>query len=215
MLPPQGKFLTLPVTHGRLGPIMPSRPIADHVLPDGQTIELRQGDLTEETFDAIVNAANSQLAHGGGVAGAILRRGGPSIQTESKEWVARHSPVPVGEAAWTGPGQLPVKGVIHAVGPRWGEGDEPAKLRRAALSALDRAAEKACAGVAMPAISSGIFGFPKAACAEILIEAAVDYLTERPAGPVRCVRFTIIDEETVAVFREAFVRRFGPGVLRS
>jgi hypothetical protein len=89
-------------------------------------VEVVVGDLTEERVDAIVNAANSALAHGGGVAGAIVRRGGQGIQDESDQ----KAPVPVGSAVMTGSGRLPCRFVIHAVGPRWGEGDEEGKLRR-------------------------------------------------------------------------------------
>ncbi|MBI3735002.1 macro domain-containing protein, partial [Candidatus Sumerlaeota bacterium] len=106
-------------------------PLAQFTTSGGARITLHRGDLTLEQVDAIVNAANSRLAHGGGVAGAIVRRGGIEIQTESDNFVERFGPVPVGEAAWTGPGRLRIKGIIHAVGPMWGEGDEPAKPRRA------------------------------------------------------------------------------------
>src|SRR5512146_11618 len=96
--------------------------------PSGQRLELVSGDLTEEQVDAIVNAANSHLAHGGGVAGAIVRRGGPSIQAESDAWVHKHGPVTHAEPAYTGAGRLPCRYVIHAVGPIWGAGDEDGKL---------------------------------------------------------------------------------------
>jgi O-acetyl-ADP-ribose deacetylase len=129
-------------------------------------IRLISGDLTEAPVDAIVNAANSHLSHGGGVAGAIVSKGGHIIQEESD----RIGFVPVGQCAMTTGGNLNARYVIHAVGPRWGEGDEDAKLRSAVAATLRTAAEKGFRSIAMPAISAGIFGFPKDRCARIMIE---------------------------------------------
>src|SRR5687768_13562063 len=97
---------------------MPAR-IHEHTLPTGQTLVLEHGDLTESDADAIVNAANSQLLHGGGVAGAIVRRGGPSIQAESDAWVDQHGPATHTRPGLTGAGTLPARAIIHAVGPVW------------------------------------------------------------------------------------------------
>lgn len=184
-----------------------------HTTPTGQTLQVVQGDLTKESTDAIVNAANGWLAHGGGVAGAILRRGGLQIQFESDAWVEQHGRVAVGDVAVTGAGALPCKKVIHAVGPVWegGGDDEEDDLRAAALNSLKKAGELGCASIAMPAISSGIFGFPKERCAEILVEAALDYFTLHPDTSVKVVRFTNIDSPTVEVFEDEFKRRFGGG----
>ena len=102
--------------------------LQEHVFPNGQRLHLVQGDITQEQVDAIVNAANAHLIHGSGVAGAISRRGGPLIQAESDAWVQQHSPVKHAEPAYTHPGNLPCRYVIHGVGPVWGEGDEAAKL---------------------------------------------------------------------------------------
>ena len=177
-----------------------------HETPEGVALVLRQGDLTEEAVDAIVNAANSQLAHGGGVAGAIVRAGGAVIQQESD----RIAPIPVGEAGITTAGRLPAKWVIHAVGPRLGEGDEDARLRSAVEHSLAIAHQRGLASVALPAISSGIFGFPKDRCAAILVQAALDFAAEHPQGTLREIRFTLIDDRTCAVFLAEFTRRFGP-----
>ena len=111
-------------------------PVTQFTLPSGQTLALYHGDLTEEKVDAIVNAANEHLAHGGGVAGAIVRRGGREIQEESYAWVRQHGPAGHDKPALTGAGKLPCKAVIHAVGPMWGAGDEDRKLRAAYTSAL-------------------------------------------------------------------------------
>lgn len=155
------------------------------------------GDLTEEPTDAIVNAANSQLAHGGGVAGAIVRKGGRSIQEESH----RLAPVPVGEAVVTGAGRLPCRFVIHAVGPRWGEGQEEAKLRAAVRSALQRAEERGLHSVALPAISTGIFGYPKAEGCAVIAQECVAHL--RAAKTVEEIRLVAFDQETVQYFQSA------------
>jgi len=178
------------------------------VQPGGQTIALYQGDLTEEAVDAIVNAANTNLQHGGGLAGAIVRRGGAVIQEES----SRIGPVPVGQCALTGAGALPAGHVIHAVGPRMGEGDEDRKLASAGRSALALAEARGFRSVALPAISSGIFGFPRDRCADILIGEAEAFCRARPGSALREIRFTLIDDETVGHFRREFARRWGePG----
>ena len=138
-------------------------------------ITLIQGDLTDLAVDAIVNAANARLQLGGGVAGAIRTKGGPTIQEECN----RHGPIKVGEAAITGGGNLKAAWVIHAVGPMYGEGDDDTKLRNATLNSLKRASEKGLKTIAFPAISTGIFGFPKDRCARILLEAASGFLAEQ------------------------------------
>ena len=190
-----------------------SRRIAQFETSGGALIGLHQGDLTRESLDAIVNAANSRLAHGGGVARAIVRRGGSIIQRQSDELVARQGEVPAGKAVWTGAGALKARGVIHGVGPIWGEGDEPRKLREAALSAFMVAVEHDCSAIALPAISSGIFGFPKPLCAEILIQAAIDFLDSHGEDSLREIRFTIIDDETIEIFKDEFLARFGQSCL--
>ncbi len=156
------------------------------------------GDLTEEPADAIVNAANSALAHGGGVAGAIVRKGGQAIQDESRT----KAPVPVGGAVATGAGRLPCRYVIHAVGPVWGEGDEEAKLRRAVGSALAVAERLGLGSVAMPGISTGIFGYPKDEGCRVIVEETARHL-RLPEGSVKSVRLVSIDDETASCFLSA------------
>jgi O-acetyl-ADP-ribose deacetylase len=156
------------------------------------------GDLTDEETDAIVNPANSALAHGGGVAGAIVRRGGDEIQRES--WA--RAPVPVGGAAVTGAGRLRCRWVIHAVGPMWGEGDEEGKLRRAVASALASAEDLGVTSLAMPAISTGIFGYPKAEGCSVIVGEVARHL-RRGGGSVATIRLVSIDEETASHFLAA------------
>jgi len=169
---------------------------------EGKTLRLVKGDITERNVDAIVNAANSHLQHGGGVAGAIVRKGGPVIQEESD----RIGFVPVGEAAVTGAGRLPCRAVIHAVGPRMGEGDEDNKLKNAVRNSLRLASEKGFRSISMPAISSGIFGFPKDRCARILVTESIRFLKHHPDSSIEIVEFCIFDDATLSHFREEFSR---------
>ena len=174
--------------------------IKEHVFPSGQKLQLVQGDITDETVDAIVNAANSYLAHGAGVAGAIVRRGGRQIQAESDQWVQQHGRVTHGEPAYTHAGTLPCKYVIHAVGPRWGEGDEPAKLEAAVYGSLGRAEQLGLSSIAFPAISTGIFGFPLPEAAHIMISTVVRYLTSHTGSSLVSIRLVLYDHEALQAF---------------
>lgn len=180
--------------------------LREHRLPSGQLLILEHGDLTEAQVDAIVNAANAHLSHGGGVAGAIVRRGGRVIQQESDEWVSRHGAAGHDRPALTGAGALPAKAVIHAVGPVWqgGTRGEAGNLRAAYTSALGLAQAQGFASVAFPSISTGIFGFPVAQGAEIALGAARTFLSAHPDSSVREVRFVLIDASTLHVFDAAF-----------
>jgi O-acetyl-ADP-ribose deacetylase (regulator of RNase III) len=160
------------------------------------TIRLVSADLTERDVDAIVNAANSRLQHGGGVAGAIVRKGGRIIQDESD----KIGHVPVGGAAITTGGALKARYVIHAVGPRMGEGDEDNKLKKAITSVLTLAAEERLRSISVPAISAGIFGFPKDRCAKILVGETAGYLKRNPVTSLELVEFCIFDQEAFGYF---------------
>jgi O-acetyl-ADP-ribose deacetylase (regulator of RNase III) len=160
-------------------------------------IELVQGDITESDTDAIVNAADSQLILGGGVAGAIRTRGGPSIQEECNAI----GYCPVGWAVLTGGGNLKTRHVIHAVGPRQGEGDEEAKLKNATLNSLKVAEENNLKSITFPAISTGIFGFPLDACARIMLTTTKEYLSG--STKIERVVFALFDDKSL----NAFVRR--------
>lgn len=182
-------------------------------LAGGVCLAVHHGDLTAEPVAAIVNAANSQLRHGGGVAAAIVRAGGRVIQEASNVWVELHGPVPTGGVALTGGGSLPAEAVIHAVGPLWqggGQG-EPEALRAAVRASLALAHERGLASVALPAISSGIYGFPKDLCASLMFDEALAFAAEHPDGAVREIRFTNVDQPTVDVFAAEFARRLGEG----
>ncbi len=160
----------------------------------GRTLELVEGDITEMDTDAIVNAANAQLVLGGGVAGAIRRKGGPQIQAECDKIGGTF----VGGAVITTGGRLKARHVIHAVGPRMGEGNEDEKLRNATLNSLKLADERGLKSLAFPAISTGIFGFPLQRCAEIMLTATVEYLQGK-TGFERVV-FCLFGRESFDVF---------------
>ncbi|MCL5280905.1 MAG: macro domain-containing protein [Planctomycetes bacterium] len=160
----------------------------------GRTLELVQGDITEMDTNAIVNAANAQLVLGGGVAGAIRRKGGPQIQQECD----RIGGTFVGGAVITTGGRLKAKHVIHAVGPRMGEGAEDEKLRNATLNSLKLADEHRLKSIAFPAISSGIFGFPIQRCAEIMLTAASECL--RGETGLERVVFCLFGQDSFEVF---------------
>ena len=174
-----------------------------HFFPSGLVLEICEGDITAEEVDAVVNAANSRLQHGGGVAGAISRRGGPSIQAESDAWVRQHGPVEHAHPAWTHAGNLPCKYVIHAVGPVWGEGDEDAKLAAAVKGSLDTGAGLGCESLALPAISTGIFGFPRARAARVILGAAQDWAVQHPETTLKRVRIVLFDAESGGDFVSA------------
>ena len=164
-------------------------------------VKLVKGDITHAEVDAIVNAANKRLKMGGGVAGAILRRGGYSIQRECDKIGC----CPVGEAVVTSAGRLKAKYVIHAVGPRMGEGDEEEKLRRATLNSLMRAEEKRLTSIAFPAISTGVFRVPKELSAEAMLSTILNYLSTSKTK-IRKVYVYLYDEDTYKVFEKTLNR---------
>ncbi|MBM3145409.1 MAG: macro domain-containing protein [Chloroflexi bacterium] len=172
----------------------------ERIYPSGRCFQITQGDLTQQDVDAIVNAANAQLQHGGGVAGIIVRRGGQAIQAESDRWVREHGRVSHAEPAYTSGGNLPCRYVIHAVGPVWGEGDEDAKLAAAVAGSLRLADALRLESIALPAISTGIFGFPKARAAQIIFAAVEEYFIANPHSGLSLVRLVLYDQPTVEAF---------------
>jgi O-acetyl-ADP-ribose deacetylase (regulator of RNase III) len=159
-------------------------------------LELVEGDITEMDTDAVVNAANAQLILGGGVAGAIRRKGGPRIQEECD----RIGGTFVGGAVMTTGGNLKAKHVIHAVGPRMGEGNENNKLNNATLNSLKVADDNSLKSMAFPAISAGIFGFPIDRCAEIMLRTTIDYLKGQTA--LERVVFCLFGRDSYQVFEK-------------
>jgi O-acetyl-ADP-ribose deacetylase (regulator of RNase III) len=167
----------------------------------GRTLELALGDITEQRLDAIVNAANSQLAGGGGVDGAIHRRGGPAIMAET----ARRYPqgCPTGSAVITAAGNLPARFVIHAVGPRWqgGLAGEAEQLAAAYRTALALAAEHKCKSVALPALSCGVYGYPVDAASRIALATTRTFLEQDPT--LELARFVLFSEGILGAFAAA------------
>ena len=161
------------------------------------TIVVKQGDISDEDTAAIVNAANSALLHGGGVAGAIREKGGKIIQDESD----KIGYVPVGSAAITIGGNLKAQFIIHAVGPRMGEGNEDEKLRNATLNSLRLADSEAIHTISFPAISTGIFGYPIERCARIMLEAVHQYCEGETK--LQEIRFCLFDASAKQVFESA------------
>lgn len=169
-----------------------------HIIHD-KLMELVVGDITEQQIDAIVNAANSRLAGGGGVDGAIHRRGGPAIMEET----TRRYPngCPTGSAVISGAGNLSAKYVIHAVGPIWvgGERGEAKQLAGAYRRCLELAAEERCESIAFPAISCGVYGYPLDQAAEIALNTAAKFLKENDFPTT--VRFVLFGEDTNEAFK--------------
>ena len=158
--------------------------------------ELIRGDITEQDTEAIVNAANCQLILGGGVAGAIRTKGGPAIQTECNKIGETF----VGGAVKTTGGNLKARYIIHAVGPRMGEGDEDNKLKSATLNSLKLADYDQMKSISFPAISTGIFGFPVKRCAEIMLAVVIDYLKGKTG--LEKVVFCLFTEADYRIFKD-------------
>ena len=141
-------------------------------------IIIKQGDITEEDSDAIVNPANERLQHGGGAAAAISQKGGPIVQKQSNEIINKIGFLPTGKAVITDSGNLPCKYIIHTVGPRMGEGNEARRLKKAIWNSLTLAELYNLDSVSLPAVSSGIFGFPKDQCVKILLRTSIEFLNQ-------------------------------------
>lgn len=165
---------------------------------NGQTLELHQGDITLAEVDAIVNAANSQLAGGGGVDGAIHRRGGPEIMRETDAKYPQGCPT--GSAVITGAGLLKARHVIHAVGPVWSGGHrgEAELLAGAYRCCLELAVEHGCQSIAFPALSAGAYRFPMDQAARVALHTAIAFMKEQ--GKPALVRFVLFDEGAYGAF---------------
>ena len=174
---------------------------------EGGLLELVQGDITLQQVDAIVNAANKCLAGGGGVDGAIHRRGGPAIMQETRSRYPEGCPT--GQAVITGAGDLPSRFVIHAVGPRWKDGtkDEPALLASAYRCCLELAAARECRSIAFPSLSTGAFGYPVSSAARIALSTVIEFLEERRTPEL--VRFVLFDADTYRAYGDALSENAG------
>jgi O-acetyl-ADP-ribose deacetylase (regulator of RNase III) len=187
--------------------------IREYYFELGQHLQLVQGDITHEQVDAIVNAANSYLQHGGGVAGAISLKGGSHIQEESDAWLEEYGPVKHETPAYTSGGMLACRYVIHTVGPVWGEGDEDVNLEKAISGTLKLGDQLGIRSIALPAISTGIFGFPKSRAASIIFQVFKDYFGNHPESNMKLIRLILFEKESVTIFDEVFCDIFvHPGI---
>jgi O-acetyl-ADP-ribose deacetylase (regulator of RNase III) len=182
--------------------------IIEQILESGKHLQLIRGDITEERVDAIVNAANAHLQHGGGVAGAISRNGGPEIQIESDAWIQKYGPISHQSPAYTSGGKLPCRYVIHVVGPVWGEGEEDQKMDLAIRGALRLGDKLGLASITFPAISTGIFGFPIERAARITLIAIQDYFQQNAGSGYQVVRVILYDQNSLHVFQEVWKSAF-------
>ncbi len=169
---------------------------------NGTTLELIEADITELVVDAVVNAANEDLQLGTGVAGAIRKKGGPSIQEECD----RIGHTPVGTAVMTGAGDLKAKQVIHAVGPKYGEGDDDRKLASAVRASLALADRNGLRSIALPAISTGNFGFPADRAARVMLTEVHRYL--QGGTKLKKVVLALFDGDTYGTFKRELRRGF-------
>ncbi len=167
------------------------------------TLELVTGNITDETTDAIVNAANSSLLGGGGVDGAIHQAAGPSLLAECKKIRDLRGPLPPGQAVTTSGAKLKARYVIHTVGPVWqgGKVNEPQILESCYCNSMEQANIKSCASVSFPSISTGAFGYPVGPAAQIALRAIADLL-HQPRS-VKLVRFVLFDERSYKAYAAA------------
>jgi putative ATPase len=186
---------------------MATEVIAREEHPGGRAFEVVTGNLLEEPVDAIVNAANGHLAHGGGVAAAIARGAGRALVEEGDAIVSERGEIPVGEAAVTTAGELPFKGVIHAVGPYQGQGQEEERLEKALRSAFLRAHEQGWASVSFPAVSSGIFAVPLDVCSRAYVAAVRGFWAEHPDASVRSIRLCLFPGPLLDLMKGALTGR--------
>jgi O-acetyl-ADP-ribose deacetylase (regulator of RNase III) len=182
-----------------------NRVLTEFLLPQKKILQIVHGDITIDEVDAIVNAANENLAHGGGVAAAISQKGGPIVQQESDEWILKHGLVSHTLPAWTSGGRLPAKYIIHAVGPVWGSGGEDQKLADAVTGSLRVADELKCKSLTMPAISTGIFGFPKERAARIIFSSIDGYFVKTQESNIQQIRIILFDTATLETFGKTWL----------
>lgn len=174
--------------------------VLNSVKINNHIIEIVKGDITKEETEVIVNAANSSLQHGGGVALAISSAAGKELRKECEQYISKHGQVPTGSAMITTGGNLKANYVIHTVGPIWGSGNEDEKLKSAIKSSLEICEKHDIKSCSFPAISSGIYGFPKERCAKLFFEVLYGYFNENRNSTIDLVRLCNIDEKTSYIF---------------
>jgi len=173
----------------------------------GTVLTCAKGDITREKVDAIVNAANSGLMGGGGVDGAIHMAGGPVINQECREIIAKRGRLPAGQAVITHGGNLPAKHVIHTVGPVWhgGNSKEPGILASCYVESLKLATAMGLKSIAFPAVSTGIYGYPPEGAASVAIKTVVNFL-DSSATSIKMVKFVLYDENALKIYEHEFAK---------
>lgn len=165
------------------------------------SVKLIEGDITLSDAEAITNPANSQLVHGGGLAGLLSRKAGPALQDESTRWVRDNGPVSHASPAYTSAGELPFKAVIHAVGPVWGSGDEEIKLRAAVLGSLHLADDLKLKSLALPAISTGIFRYPVDKAAGVILSSIRDFSLWEGILSLKEIQVVVYGSQAACIFQ--------------
>jgi O-acetyl-ADP-ribose deacetylase (regulator of RNase III) len=175
-------------------------------LHSDQELQLIQGDITLAKVEGIVNPANRMLNHGGGLAGLLSRKAGPDLQKESNAWIKENGPVSHQRPASTGAGNLPFRFIIHAVGPVWGSGDEQTKLNDAVKGSLMVADELGLRSLALPAISTGIFGYPLDKASAVILNAIIEITPEYSFNDLKMIQVVLFDTETANIFQDTWDR---------
>jgi O-acetyl-ADP-ribose deacetylase (regulator of RNase III) len=170
--------------------------------PTGIEIKLIEGDITLSDAEAITNPANSQLMHGGGLAGLLSRKAGPSFQIESAKWVRENGPVSHESPAHTGAGDLPFRTIIHAVGPVWGSGDEERKLAAAVVGSLRLAERLKLKSLALPAISTGIYRYPVKKAARVILSSVQDFSQMEGISSMREIQIVLYGSQPAREFQQ-------------
>jgi O-acetyl-ADP-ribose deacetylase (regulator of RNase III) len=181
-----------------------TRIIREKVFSSGITLQLTQGDITKVQADGLVNPANRQLSHGGGLAGVLSSKAGPALQNESNAWLAKNGPVDHKNPAYTSAGDLPHHYIIHAVGPIWGSGSEAQKLADAVVGSLSLANQLELTSIALPAISTGVFGYPLREAAEVILGQLVSYSLEEGKGSLSKLILVVYGDNAADQFSDVW-----------
>jgi O-acetyl-ADP-ribose deacetylase (regulator of RNase III) len=177
-----------------------TRIIREKEFSNGVILQLIQGDITEVQAEGLVNPANRQLSHGGGLAGFLSHKAGPTLQKESNAWVANNGPVDHKHPAYTGAGDLPHRYIIHAVGPIWGSGSEAQKLSDAVSGSLRLANKLKLNSLVLPAISTGVFGYPLQEAAQVILDQLISYSKGQLKGSLSKLMLVVNDDNAADHF---------------